>query len=321
MTCRSKKKTYNLLGDVIRVPRLYKTKDDINSYPIFIKPECGEGSRGCHRIANRAELDSLLTDEHIITEYLLGEEFTVDCFTGPSHQLLFSGGRRRCLVRQGLSHITQTVDRQLFQDMAEKINATMEFSGAWFFQCKYDFDGNLGLLEVAPRIAGAMALYRNLGINFPLLSIYLAFNIPITIIFNDISATCCKILFNKFKLNLSFDHIYCDLDDTLIQDGKINSRILSFLYEGRNAQKKLYLLTRHREDVRKTLKQYGISPHLFDGGIILLNDSQKPQIKRKADLMQENSILIDDSFRERRECRSSEHKYAFDVDMVESLLL
>ncbi len=53
---RSKKQTYERLGSVIRVPRLY-TPADTKIYPVFIKPDRGQGSQGAQLVRNAAELE------------------------------------------------------------------------------------------------------------------------------------------------------------------------------------------------------------------------------------------------------------------------
>ena len=76
------------------------------------------------------------------------------------------------------------------KEIALKISEKLNFVGACFFKLKYNKDKKLTLLEIAPHIPGAMSLYRNKGINFPLLSI---------IEFYDYSID--KLLINRYNIS------------------------------------------------------------------------------------------------------------------------
>jgi hypothetical protein len=56
--------------------------------------------------------------------------------------------------------------------LANKINKKLHFRGVWFFQVKENINGDLSLLEIAPRVAGTMALSRLKGVNLPLMSLF-----------------------------------------------------------------------------------------------------------------------------------------------------
>ena len=61
---RSKKLTYQYLNNEIAVPEIYKNISEIKNYPIFIKPDIGQGSRGAQKIDNERSLIYLsLSDE------------------------------------------------------------------------------------------------------------------------------------------------------------------------------------------------------------------------------------------------------------------
>ena len=56
---RSKRLTYDLFKDIIPTPTVYRNADEINHYPIFIKPAIGQGSVGTLRVNDRTHLLSL----------------------------------------------------------------------------------------------------------------------------------------------------------------------------------------------------------------------------------------------------------------------
>jgi len=55
----------------------------------------------------------------------------------------------------------------------------------WFFQVKENKEGELALLEVAPRVAGTMSMSRMLGVNLPLLSLFSFMGYEVNILKNN----------------------------------------------------------------------------------------------------------------------------------------
>lgn len=96
------------------------------------------------------------------------------------------------------------------------------------FQLKRSTSGTLTLLEVAPRIAGTMALNRVAGINFAMLTIYESMQININLLptFNNIQIT--RSLSNKYKHKINFEHVYIDYDDTIVVKNKLCLPIITF---------------------------------------------------------------------------------------------
>ena len=54
--CRSKNLTYDYLRGAEYLPRFYAGTDEIQEYPVFIKPSVGQGSVGARRVDDRAAL-------------------------------------------------------------------------------------------------------------------------------------------------------------------------------------------------------------------------------------------------------------------------
>ena len=173
-------------------------------------------------------------------------------------------------------------------------------------------------MEVAPRIAGTMGLYRNLGINFALLSIYDALGLDIEVINNKYSLEIDRAFINRFNLDYCYKNVYIDLDDTIIIKNNINPKVMEFLYQCLNSNIKLHLLTRHlsrfNEDVVEVLKKWRIN-ELFDSIITVpKNDKKSYYIKEKS------AIFIDDSFSERFDVLKNIKIPVFDVSSIESLI-
>ena len=153
---RSKSKTYQFLKDIIPTPIVYKNFESIDRFPVFIKPDKGQGSQDTHICLNKDELNCVLSNnkDYIVSEYLPGNEYTIDCFSDRECGLLFCKGRIRSRIKNGIAINTHLVDNPIFLDYAKKISEKLAFHGAWFFQLKQDSEGIFKLLEIAPRIAG-----------------------------------------------------------------------------------------------------------------------------------------------------------------------
>ncbi len=313
---RSKTATYQHFKEILPTPFVYENADEIREYPVFVKPDKGQGSEGAMSVKNREELDTALSGgkKVVVMEFLAGEEFTIDCFSHRKMGLLFCEGRRRIRTRSGISVASEFFSCNLFSEYANKILENIKLYGAWFFQLKQDAAGVYKLLEIGPRIAGAMAYHRVLGVNFPLLSLYEQEEIPVTIKTNPCHLRMDRALTNRYVHSIAYDIVYVDLDDTLILDGSVNVELVRFLYQCLNQQKKLKLLTRHEKDVVQTLKKYRLNG-LFDDVIHLKRDEPKSSAIREG-----RAILIDDSFSERTEVGLHCGIPTFDNSMIEMLI-
>ena len=119
---------------------------------------------------------------------------------------------------------------------------------------------------------------------------------------------------NSYHISLKYDRVYIDFDDTLIWNGKVNLRLISFLYQCLNEGKKLILITRHNGDLTEELIKYRLA-NIFDEIIHLNRTEQKSDFIDKT-----GAILIDDSYGERKEVHKKLGIPVFDVPMTECLM-
>jgi hypothetical protein len=199
--------------------------------------------------------------------------------------------------------------------MAEIVNKKLRFQGMWFFQVKENRSGQLALMEIAPRIAGAMGLYRNLGINFALLSLYDAAGHDIGLIRNNYPIIFDRALDSCFRITLEYRHVYVDFDDCIVVKGKLNLQMVAFLYQCLNRGIGISLLTRYAGNLDASLKEYRLA-QLFDVVINIKDNAPKSTF-----IKEPQSIFIDDSFSERQEVKSKTDIPVFAPDAVESLLV
>lgn len=315
--CRNKSATYAHLAHFDFIPE--QIDGLAAEYPIFAKPAVGQGSKGAELVCDAVRHQQLLDSpvEYVFSEYLPGAEYTVDCISDAEGNLLRASPRERIRVKSGISVRTRPValDQEV-QDIAAQLAATFRIKGAWFFQVKYSACGRLSLLELAPRIAGSMGLSRNLGINYPLLSIYAYLGKPFSVLVQQYPIEMDRALQSSFRTGLKYDRVYLDLDDTLIINGKVNTLLMALLYQWIARDISVFLLTRHASCPRKTLQQHCIAAELFTDIIHIVNGDPKSSAIQSA----ANAIFIDDSYRERADVSNEHGMPVFDVDAIEQLL-
>ncbi|PPK49983.1 ATP-grasp domain-containing protein [Marinobacter persicus] len=315
---RSKIKTYDHLQGVVKVPKTFnKEYVDEADFPLFSKPDRGQGSKGVFKINNFKDLERVSPTD-LVCEYLPGDEYTVDCFTDRHGILRFCQPRVRQRTSNGISVSSKEVrseDLAEFLDFADKLNSKVRFRGIWFFQVKRNIKGELTLLEMAPRVAGGMGYSRIKGANLPLLSLYDHQEKQIEVFTNSCQLVKESSLQHRYLINGTVEAIYLDLDDTLILGTKVNSELIAKVYSWKNAGVKVFLLTRHlhvfSETVMKCLARHNICPTLFDDIIDV------PAGNKKSNYIKEKSaIFVDDSHSERSEVNSRLGILVFDCQQV-----
>lgn len=296
--CRSKKRTYEYFSDILPSPYLWKHSEIPDQFPVFVKPDKGQGSQRARLIADVTSLHTALTHEPdlIIMEYLPGPEYTIDCFSQKENGIVFVQPRIRLQTKTGIATVSQTVELPEAQDWAHKIFEKLKITGPWFFQLKVDKNGNLRLLEIGPRIAGSMALSRVMGPNFPLLALYDAAGYSLKISSIRGTFSLGRSLDLSIQHNLTIEAIYIDLDDTLVLRERVNHDLMALIFQAYNKKIPINLLTRHKGNLSERLKTFRLA-QLFDN-IFHIQDDKLP---KSHFIAEKNAILIDDSFAERQE--------------------
>lgn len=315
---RFKKETYLHFKSYDFCPVVYDPDSMALPFPVFLKPNDGQGGKGTFCAQNREELAFYLkqSPDLLVTEFLPGEELSVDCFTDFTGALRFVGPRTRERVQMGISfRSTAREATEEIMRIAEAINHAVKLDGAWFFQVKLDRQGRYKLLEFAPRQSSTMGLYRHAGINFALLSFFNAKKMPVEILKNEGFLQLDRCLHNRFKSSLDYSTVYVDLDETLIADGRVHEKVMAFLYQCKNAAISIVLITKHRGDLNQTLEGHGIARSLFSD-ILHLSDEQD----KWAHINPMSSIFIDNYWFDRKQVKEKLGIPVFDVDAVECLL-
>lgn len=308
-----KKCTYKHFLGKIPIPKTFTTQSTLE-FPLFLKPKVGYGSRNSAKINNQTELSywTSIVPDYILSEYLPGEEFTVDCFTSSQRVLQYSHARSRFRIRMGISvgssSATSHVQEETKQ-LASIINEKLSIRGGWFFQVKRSKAGQLTLLEIGLRMAGSSGLNRIRGVNLPLLTLFDLEGLAVELIPVQEVVTIDRAFSIKTNLDFQFDQLYIDLDDCLILEGELNPEAIQLIVHCLNKQKKVILLTKHRGDLTNILERFRIR-NIFDRIIHLEAD------EIKADFIESRSLFVDDSYAERKLLQVRNDVLAFGVESI-----
>lgn len=318
--CRSKSRTYQRLAGCDFLPRVYRTPADISSYPVIIKPAESQGAQGFMVLETEKQLRyelSIRAEEQVVCEYLSGEEYTIDCFTDRHGALRYVSCRNRHRIKNGISvNSSMMPPDERVREIAETINRKMDFRGVWFFQLKRNSAGEYRLLECATRVAGTMCVERAAGINLPLLTVFDALGFEVDVPAAVGIVTVDRALHNVYRMEIDYDEVYMDFDDTVIVHDRLNFTVLRFLYQCVEKGIPIILLTRHETDIVEDLRARRLPPELFDKIICL------PRSERKIDHVSPSrkALFVDDSFAERKSMRDAFGILTLGVDSVEALL-
>ena len=120
---------------------------------------------------------------------------------------------------------------------------------------------------------------------------------------------------NSISIDYSTNHIYIDLDETLIWS-HVNMPIIEMVNFLNNLYRNKFLIilvTRHKESIPKTLSSVSIDINIFDD-IIFVNSSQD-----KSQFIENDGIFIDNEFPERIDVRTKKNITVLDLDQIDFL--
>ena len=313
--CRSKIQTHDLFKDCDFVPIRFTSIEKVE-YPAFAKPDIGEGSHGAFIANNKDQFIGIDFDKYLITEFLPGEELTVDCLTDKNGKLVCVLPRTRDRIFGGIAVNSKsiTVNGEI-NNIANIINSRLSFTGLWYFQLRGDRYGKLKLMEISTRCAGTMCVSRARGYNLPLLSVYVAMGYDISVPQKSMNVEMDRALIARYDMHLDYDTVYIDFDDTITLRDEINPYAMFFLYQCHNKHVKVHLLTRHIHNIHESLKKHAVSEDLFTD-IIYIPDNES----KSSYITESKSIFIDNMYKERVEVAMERDIPVFDADGFEFLL-
>lgn len=315
--CRDKKATYELFSGEFFCPQV---QDSAKCFPCFIKPRDGQGAVGTKLLYTAKDIPTdIKWDDYVVTEYLPGEELTVDCLTDKDGVLRTILPRSRDRLLAGVCVAGTAVSpTQEIISIAQRINAQLGFLGLWYFQIKKDTQGYYKLLEISTRCAGTMCLSRARGVNLPLLSVYAALGRDVSVFKNECPVKVDRTLISRYHLDYEYHTVYLDYDDTLIVNGKVCLPVIRFLYQCKNAHVRVILLTRHNLEhetaIHDDLKHFSIAETLFTEIINLTANEEKAAL-----IQPDQAVFVDNAYVERKKVHDRLSIPVFDVEGIEVL--
>lgn len=160
---------------------------------VCFKPSLSNGSRG-FRIINEQinELDLLLNHkpsstyisleeavrvlssgkipELLVSEYLPGEEYSVDCLVNHGKAVLVIPRLRRKIIN-GITVEGEFVKEQTIISYCSQIIQELQLHGNIGIQVKKSLVGNFLILEINPRVQGTISAALGAGVNLPVLAV------------------------------------------------------------------------------------------------------------------------------------------------------
>jgi carbamoyl-phosphate synthase large subunit len=140
------------------------------TFPLFLKPWDGYASRGNEIVKNRKELAfyAKKIPNCIAQEYIVGNEYTCDCFVDFDGNVRCVVPRRRIEVRSGeVSKGKIVKDPDIMKKTAGVVNALNAGPGVITVQLIVTQDKQIKFIEINPRFGGGAPLSIKAGADFP----------------------------------------------------------------------------------------------------------------------------------------------------------
>ncbi len=154
--CKDKWKFYLKFKYKFKIPYTVLDPQKIESFPCFIKPRKGKGSRESFICENASELDYWYNklEDAVIQEYLPGKEFTIDVLSDLKGNPLFAVPRIRLETKAGISFKGKIALDKSIQDECTRLADELKLIGPSCMQMKLDKDGIPKIIDVNPRMGG-----------------------------------------------------------------------------------------------------------------------------------------------------------------------
>lgn len=203
----------------VPVPEVYKSIDEVKSYPVVFKTVIGNSAKGVFFPKDREELVKLMDkhkdEETLLEEWIGGTDYSVDCVrwdgfckTSVYHALVTKTDGGGTTTQREIVYMPQ------LEAAALKLMDTVDFHGVCGLDFRYDAENNkIAYIETNARFTGGLATPVAAGFDIPWIVYKLAtegkYTEPINVrigtrtkwILGDIITLVGRIL--KFKWNLS----------------------------------------------------------------------------------------------------------------------
>lgn len=168
---------------------------------VCFKPSVSNGSRGFRVLTDQIDEQDILFNqkpnsvyirledamrilssanfpELLVSEYLPGEEYSVDCLAHNGKPLLVVPRLRKKMIN-GISVEGEFVNDENMINYCSQIITSLHLHGNIGIQLKKSAEGKFLLLEVNPRVQGTIVAVLGAGVNLPSLAVNLELGIPV----------------------------------------------------------------------------------------------------------------------------------------------
>ena len=174
MLCRDKLTLLDRARGVVPTPQTQVidagTAANPPTFPRFVKPRIGAGSRGAEVVHSAADLATLPRDgSYLLQEWLPGDEYSVDVYLRADGVALASVPRVRMKTDSGIAVAARTVHLPEVSEAAIRIAQAVGIRYVANVQFRRAADGQAKLLEINPRFPGTLPLTAHAGVDIPAL--------------------------------------------------------------------------------------------------------------------------------------------------------
>ena len=148
------------------LPLLVDPEED--DFPIFMRPKSGAGSVGCMKIESRNHFEKIQldkTEDYFIHPFIDDDEYSVDVITDAENDYFDCVIRKRVLVQNGESQVTETADIPAIKNDIKTLIDSFRDVGHFVVQLFYSRDHGIRFIETNPRFGGASSLSQYAGLN------------------------------------------------------------------------------------------------------------------------------------------------------------
>ena len=144
------------------------------SFPIFIKPRHGLGSKGCFQVDQMDELPFVLrrVNEPIAQAVLTGEQYVLDVLNDMDGRNLVVIPRIEYISKAGIGTNVRIQRQPQLEAYGARIAEALNIKGPANIEIFYN-GSDIQLIEVNPRLSGGHIFSALAGVNLPLLTIKL----------------------------------------------------------------------------------------------------------------------------------------------------
>jgi carbamoyl-phosphate synthase large subunit len=172
LKCLDKLATSRMFSDAeILTPKVYEREISMTVPFVIRKNLVGTGQKFSRIINTRTEqfqITEQMWRTSILTQYIEGEEYTIDVLCDLSSNVLSVVPRLRREVRAGIVHFGEVIENQTVIQRTTELASRLKLTGINCVQCIYTKDDECYFFEVNPRPGSGLDLTTHAGVNMPL---------------------------------------------------------------------------------------------------------------------------------------------------------